>query len=205
MSVPMTGDQDAIRPVTLQGQIIVGALVAGLVTFSVIVTIMNIGSAPGPAAAGGPGAQGAVAAESPLPIITYVAIAFGAASLPMSFVVPGLVTKQQRRAFASAGTTASTSPAPPPGKRSDAAKAPLSGLPAAFLTELVIGAAMNEGAAFLALVAYLIEKNPIALALAGVLIAGVIARFPTAGRVERWIEQQRQKLGEDQLDARSSY
>ena len=74
--------------------------------------------------------------------------------------------------------------APTPGERSDAATTPLTGLPAAFLTQLIIGAAMNEGAAFFALVAYLIEKNPIALGLAVVLIAGVITRFPTAGRVE---------------------
>ena len=101
--------------------------------------------------------------------------------------------------------TASTSPAPTSGERSDAARPQLTGLPAAFLTQLIVGAAMNEGAAFFALVAYLIEKNPIALGLAVVLIAGVISRFPTTGRVERWIEQQQEKLREDQLDARSSY
>jgi hypothetical protein len=208
MSVPMPGDQDAIRSATLQGRIIVGALAAGLVMFLVISTIINILPTPGAAANGagnGPGAPGAVAAESPLPIITYAAVAFGAVLLPMSFVVPGLVAKQQRRAIANAGMTASASPAPTPGERSDAAKAPLSGLPAAFLTQLIIGAAIDEGAAFFALVAYLIEKNPIALAMAVVLIAGVIARFPTAGRVERWIEQQQEKLREEQLDARSSY
>jgi hypothetical protein len=202
MSVPMQGDQDGIRSATLQGQIIVGALVAGLVTFLMISTIINIGPTPRPAAADG---RGAIAAESPLPIITYAAVALGAVLLPMSFVVPGLVAKQQRRAIASAGMTASASPAPTPGGRSDAAKAPLSGLPAAFLTQLIIGAAIDEGAAFFALVAYLIEKNPIALAMAVALIAGVIARFPTTGRVERWIEQQQEKLREEQLDARSSY
>jgi hypothetical protein len=202
MSVSMPGDQDAIRSATLQGQIILGALVAGLVMFLVISTIIIIGLTPRPAAADG---RGAVAAESPLPIITYVAVAFGATLLPMSFVVPSLVAKQQRRALASAGMTASASPAPTRGGQSNAAMAPLTGLPAAFLSQLIIGAAINEGAAFLALVAYLLEKNPIALAMAVVLIAGVIARFPTAGRVERWIEQQQEKLREEQLDARSSY
>jgi hypothetical protein len=208
MSVPMPGEQDAIRSATLQGQIILGALAAGLVMFLVISTIINILPTLGVAANGagnGRGAPAAVAAESPLPIITSVAIAFGAVLLPVSFVVPGLVAKQQRRAFASAGMTASASPAPTPSGQSDTATAPLSGLPAAFLSQLIIGAAINEGAAFLALAAYLIEKNPIALAMAIVLIAGVIARFPTAGRVERWIEQQQEKLRKEQLDARSSY
>ena len=58
MSIPMPGDQEAIRPATLQGQIIVGALVAGLVTFLVIATVIDIGPKPAPAAAGGAGARG---------------------------------------------------------------------------------------------------------------------------------------------------
>jgi hypothetical protein len=196
MSVSMSGDPEAIRSATLQGQIIVGALAAGLITFLVIVNIIDIGTTAPRAAGGGPGAAGAVRVDAPVPIITYVAVAFGAVLLPISFVVPELVTKQQRVAFASAGTNASSSAGPTPGEQADAAGAPLTGLPAAFLTQLVLGAAMNEGAAFFALVAYLIEKNPIALALAVVLIAGVIFRFPTSGRVERWIEQQREKLRE---------
>ncbi len=196
MSTP--GEEDLIRAATLQGQIIIGALVTGLVIFLVIVNVIDLGLKPG---AGG---QGAVAADSPLPIITYVAVAFAAVVLPMSFVVPALVAKQQRQAIAGGKLTAGTQVAPTPGNGSNAAGTLLSGLPAAFLTQLVIGAAMDEGAAFFGLVAYLIEKNPIALVVGVVLIVGVIARFPTAGRVERWIEQQREKLREDQLDALSS-
>ena len=124
--------------------------------------------------------------------------------LPMSFVIPLLVAKQQRRAIASGKLTADSPINATPGKGANGAASSPGGLPVAFLTQLIVGAAMNEGAAFFALVAYLIEKNPIALAVAIVLIAGVIARFPTAGRVERWLEQQREKLREDQLDALSS-
>ena len=169
---PMRDDPDAIRAATLQGQIIIVALVAGLVTFLVIVTVIDIGH------------KAAGAADSPLPIITYAAVAFAAGMLPMSFVVPGLVTKQQRQAIASGKKTPGSPVAPTPGNGLKAAATPPGGLPAAFLAQLIIGAAMNEGAAFFALVAYLIEKNPIALAVAIVLIVDVIARFPTAGRVE---------------------
>jgi hypothetical protein len=204
MSIITPGDEQGIRSATLQGQIIVGALVAGLVTFLIIATMIDLGPRPGAAAGGGPGAAGVAATESPMPIITYLAVAFGVVLLPMSFIVPGRVAQQQRRAIASGKMPGSPSVAPTAGDQSAAATVPLSGLPAVFLTQLVVGAAMDEGAAFFALVAYLIEKNPIALALALVLIAGVIARFPTAGRVERWIEQQQEKLREDQLDALSS-
>ena len=58
MSVPIPGDPEAIRPATLQAQIIVGALVAGLVTFLVIVTIIDIGLKPASPAAGGGGPRG---------------------------------------------------------------------------------------------------------------------------------------------------
>lgn len=200
-SMPMPDNPDAIRAATLQGQIIIGALVAGLLTFLVIVTVLDTE----PKAGGGAGGQGAVAADASLPIITYVAVAFAAATLPMSFVIPLLVAKQQRQAIASGKLTARSPVGATPGKGTNGAASSLGGLPVAFLTQLIVGAAMNEGAAFFALVAYLIEKNPIALAVAIVLIAGVIARFPTAGRVERWLEQQREKLREDQLDALSSH
>ena len=136
-----------------------------------------------------------------MPIITYVAVAFGAMLLPMSFVVPVLVSKQQRQAMLSGKTTDGANPAIATGNRSDA---PIGGLPAAFLIQLIIGCAISEGAAFFALVAYLLEKNPLSLIMALMLIAAIIARFPTSGRVGRWIEQQEEKLRGEQLDALSS-
>ena len=139
-----------------------------------------------------------------MPIITYMAVAFAAISLPLSTIVPLVVTNQQRRAIAAGKSTGGAGSAPGDGDRSAASPTPMTGLPAAYLTQLIIGAAINEGAAFFALVAYLIEKNPIALAVAVVLIAGVATRFPTPGRVERWLEQQEEKLRDDQLDARYS-
>jgi hypothetical protein len=194
---PISGDQDAIRPIALQGQIIVAALLAGLLCFLVITTFIDLG--PKPAAA-----PGAAAPEPPMPIFTYLAVASGAMLLPMSFVVPVLVSKQQRQAMLSGKTTDGAIPATPTDNRSDAANAAIGGLPTAFLIQLIIGSAISEGAAFFALVAYLLEKNPLSLTMALMLIASIIARFPTSGRVGRWIEQQEEKLREEQLDALSS-
>ncbi len=64
----------------------------------------------------------------------------------------------------------------------------------AFQTSAIIGAALNEGPAFLAGVAYLIEQNPIALGVMLVLVAAMFVRIPTRDSVERWIEQQEEKL-----------
>ena len=51
-----------------------------------------------------------------------------------------------------------------------------------------------EGVAFFAGVAYFVSKNPIALGLALLLVGALILRFPTIGRVQRWIDQQQEKL-----------
>jgi hypothetical protein len=193
---PISGDQDAIRPIAIQGQIIVGGLLAGLLCFLVITTVIDVG--PKPAAA-----PGAAAVEPPMPIFTYLAVASGVMLLPMSFVVPVLVSKKQRQAMLSGQTAGGASPTTAPGVPWGA-KTPIGGFPAAFLIQLVMGCAISEGAAFFALVAYLLEKNPLALTMALVLIAAIISRFPTSGRVGRWIEQQEEKLREEQLDALSS-
>jgi hypothetical protein len=197
----MTSDQDAFRTVTRQGQIIVGALISGVVVFLVVAVVV------GPLAGVGAdaGAQPAGQLAQSVPILTYIALAVGAVCLSMSLIVPSLLAKQQRLAMAGGKSIPGQSPASTPAQRPEAVGTAPTGLSSVYLNQLIIGAAMNEGAAFFAGVAYLVEKNPIALAVALVLIAGLIARFPTASRVERWIEQQQEKLREDQLQARSAY
>jgi hypothetical protein len=197
MPVPMSDDPNAIRAATLQGQIIVGALIAGLVTFLVVVIVITMAVQPGAPGAVGPGAQPAHAADAPLPIITYLAVAMGAVLLPASFVVPVMVSRAQRRAIAAGKVDIMAIPNPPPGEGLPAVKNPVTGMPAIFLAQMIIGAAMAEGPGFFALIAYLVEKNPICLAMAVLLIIGVVVRFPTTGRVEAWCEQQREMLRAD--------
>ncbi len=201
LSMSMTSDQDAIRTVTRQGQIIVGALISGVLAFLVIATVVGPLAGVGADAAAQPAGQ---LAQS-VPILTYSALAVGAVCLSMSLIVPSLVAKQQRLAMAGGKSLPGQSPASTPPQGPEAVGTAPTGLSWVYLNQLIIGAAINEGAAFFAGVAYLVEKNPIALAVALVLIAGVIARFPTANRVERWIEQQQEKLREDLLQGRSAY
>jgi hypothetical protein len=63
--------------------------------------------------------------------------------------------------------------------------------------QLIVGAAISEGLAFFAGVAFFIERSPIALGAALVFVAALIARFPTHRRVQLWIEHQRDQLRRD--------
>ena len=206
MSMPTA--ENALQPVVRQGQIIVGALITGVSIFLVIASVVDLRpNHGGGAAAGGAAGAAAQAAAKPdqsLPFITYAALAYGAFSLPMSFIVPGLVAKQQRQAIAARKPAPDTHPASKPGNSPERTQPPTDGLAAAFLNQLIIGAAVAEGAAFFAGVAYMIEKSPIAIALGLVLVGTLVARFPTANRVERWIDLQQEKLREEQLGGLSS-
>jgi hypothetical protein len=66
-----------------------------------------------------------------------------------------------------------------------------------YSTQKIMGAAMNEGCAFFALIAYMIEGNAIALGLALLLIAGVALRFPRRDQVAAWIDDQLGRLDSD--------
>ena len=188
MAIPTPGDQEAIRPIVLQGQIIIGALLAGLLCFLVIVNVIDLGPPPGVAAA----AAGAGAVDRAMPIITYMAVAFAAISLPLSTIVPLVITNQQRRAIAAGKSTGSAVRRKrwrPIGRQPDPTHRLARGLfdPAHHrCRHQRRGRVLRSGRVS-------IEKNPIAIAVAVVLIAGVATRIPTPGRVERWLEQQ-QKL-----------
>jgi len=202
-------DQDTITNITRTSQIIVGALVTGVLTFLVVALLVDLrpDRQAGVQAEGGANANlpagGRVAPTDSL--LTYLAVGFAAILLPVSFVLPNFVTTQSCRAIAR-GAAAPPSPrnSAVPATGPQAAQTETGTLAALYLSNLIIGAALNEGLTFFATIAYLIEKNPIALGIALLLIAMLIARFPTAGRVERWIEQQRETLRNAGYIARSS-
>jgi hypothetical protein len=60
---------------------------------------------------------------------------------------------------------------------------------------------MLEGAAFFATIAYMLERNPIALATAIVLLGALVARFPTSDRVNAWLDRQLGLLQEERQSA----
>jgi hypothetical protein len=77
---------------------------------------------------------------------------------------------------------------------------------AAYQTTLVAGLAVLEGAAFLLIVAYLVEgsweKNWVPLVAAAGFIAFMATLFPSRPGIERWIAEQREKLRAEQSGRR---
>ena len=110
--------------------------------------------------------------------------------LPLSFIPPGFITAQNLRSGATAPLDSSSSPSKNPAVSPGQAVTPAG----AFQTSAIIGGALNEAPAFSVGIAYLIEQNPIALGVMFVMLAAIVFRFPTRGSVERWIEQQEEKL-----------
>jgi hypothetical protein len=168
-------------------QIIIFALTLGLVFFLAI--ILFIGNHPAPAPPR-PGDQPAQAS----PMISYMAVAVAVVAIPLSLLVPSLVVKTARKQIAQ-GTWR-----PPDRGTGTLPQGALSDtlcFAAVYQTSLIVGAALNEGAAFLALIAYMVEGLPAILGLAVLLIVGVAARFPTRARVEQWIDAQKELLLEE--------
>lgn len=193
-------EQDAIDKVTRTGQIIVGALIAGVVVLLAVASLIDVrpkaNAPPGAVAAAGADRNGTGS------LITYTALAFAAVLLPVSFVVPGLIAQQNRRAIAAGKWIPPGQGGPPDRQINPEALATDAGkLAVVYQVQHIIGAAMNEGVAFFAGIAYLVEKNPIALGLAVLLLGGLVVRFPTSGRVALWIDQQQQTLIQERQSA----
>ena len=176
-------DESTISRLTVALQVVVGALTAGLLVFLAIIAAIRAANEAKPL---GP----RVAA----PRVTPIAVGLAGAGLVASVLVPRAVVAGARRRIARGTWSRPVSrdggptllPAAPP---SDVAK-----LASVYQTQLMLGAVLTVGPAFLALIAYLLEGAPLALGAALALLVALIARFPTRARLEHWIEQQVQWL-----------
>jgi hypothetical protein len=184
------GDDAAIGKYARQARIIICALVAGVAVFLVIATVVDVR----PGAAAGAGGGGGPAPPQPAAdvgrVITWMAVGIAALALPLSFVVPVVITNQGRRAIA----TGKPAPAPNPDFGADTDQSDTGRLAGLYMNQLIIGAAQAEGAAFFTAIAYMLGKDPIALGAAIVLVAAILVRFPTDERVARWIDRQQELL-----------
>ena len=180
-------DPDALQPLTRTCQIIVAALIMGVVIFLAIILLFLPAQglmAPAP----GGGAPGPAPAEPALPLITYIAVAIGLADLALSFVVPSFSVAKLRRQIARGEL---------PKIKGDDTGA----LAQVYQTQLIIGAAMLEGGAFFAAIAYMLERQTMAAAMALVLLVVLAARFPTGDRIRAWLDHQLGLLQEERQSA----
>src|SRR5208337_4483998 len=151
-------DPDALQPIIRTCQIIVGALIMGVVTFLAIalfVTQVGVNPAQALPGEGAGGAAIAAAGNSSLPVITYLAVAVGLMDLVLSFVVPKMNADRARRQMALEGPSAITKGGPTEPKHLNPAGY-TGKLALIYQTQLIIFAGMREGAAFFATIAYMV-------------------------------------------------
>jgi hypothetical protein len=169
--------QESVGKFTLTLQVFVAALVAGHLFFLAIVLLV-VGVANHP-----PG------------LFTAMAAALTCAILIARAVVPRVLVAAARRQIL-AGTFRVSG-----GGRGQrvAAGDDAHCLLAVFQQKTIVGAAMLEGCAFFATIAYHVEGSLPSLGLAVALLLGVAAHFPTQARVTDWVGRQLELLEQERI------
>jgi hypothetical protein len=176
----MTDPNDPVSPRrVLTMQIIVGALMTGVLAFLVIVLGMTLGQE--------------LPARGSLPVVSLVSVAMLAVNALLSWVLPDVMTNRAVRQIA-AGTWAPPPNLAPSLYATDAAK-----LLVVRQTTLLIAAALLESVGFLGCIAYLLEQQPFALAVVAASLVAPAALFPTVGRVRAWVERRLDQIAELRL------
>ncbi len=122
--------------------------------------------------------------------LSLVAVLLLVACGAVSVLLPRLLTQSALRKIAR-GIWQPPPQANPADYASDAAR-----LLAVRQTSLIVGLAPLEGAALFGCIAYMMERQPLALAVVGVALLLILIQFPTQGREEAWLERQTEWLAE---------
>jgi len=176
---------DAVQTVTRTAQILVAAMAGGPLLFLAVVLLVIEPTGPPP----GPNQGNPLG----LPLLTLLATVFAIGALFLSFVAPGMVVGNGLKQIAERppGDPAPTDPwkeGPTLPSNDVGALLPL------FQTQLIIASALIEGAAFFALIAYMLERHPLALGITAFLIATLLSWLPTLDRVHAWLDDQSARL-----------
>lgn len=173
---------EAVQSITRVSQIIVGAMVGGLLFFLAMVLV--IGRDEPPADWNGPTGP---------PMLTVVAFFIASAGLVLTFLAPSFVVAKGLKRLARLGPEDLAMQ--DPWKEGGALPATdVGALLQLFQTQTIIAAALAEGPAFLALIAYMIDGGPLPLGISGLLIVAMMVRFPTIDRVHVWLDEQLARL-----------
>ncbi len=168
-------------------QFIVAALAMGVILFLALVLFLGLGK------------------ETPAddtdrqPIITYVALAYGLAAFVAGPVVSTVIATASRRKLA-AGQPRPDAPAPTTADPA-AGRSLTEGLTGIFVVKTIIAAAVYEGAALFLCVAYMLDCNPLSAILAALLAVGILMQIPTRDRAQRWLDDQRRQVEQDQVSS----
>jgi hypothetical protein len=187
-------------------QIIIAALLMGPLPVLAIALLI------GPLAVQrGGGAAAGAAARAPGPpddalalIFNGLVIAFGSLAIVMSFILPRVVSANGRKAAVKRSLVPNTAGVPGKGAKLQAIEEARVSLLPQFNAQLIVGAAILEGATFFAAVTTLLIGGLIAPGIAIVLMIVLIARFPTEARAQLWLDQQCEKLRDEEFSAAAS-
>ncbi len=196
--------KDPTAMVVLASQIITGALIAGPIPVLIIAFFIGpiLGQPPpGAGQPGGAAAAGQVPEGSFQTILSYAAIGAGALAILLSSIAPRLISSSASK------SVAPSTPAAQPGKSAGKGKRPgpqtadelRAKLLPQFQAQLIVRAAVLEGAAFFGAVAYLLTGNPVPACVTVALLVPMLVDFPTRTKVESWLERQQEKLRDDEF------
>lgn len=156
-------------------QIIAFSLMAGVAFFAAVAVFLQNGD-------GGEQLENTPVAT----FLTYPAVFLAAAAVVARLMIPRLVVSQRL-----AGLGKPETPVHEAGQRVT--------LLEIYQTRMIVEMALLEGAAFFALVAFIVEGRWAAFAAAAALWVIMVLSFPTRSTVEQWVTDQRMEI-----DARSA-
>ena len=162
-------------------QLIIVALTMGASIFIAVITFLPIGK------------SNSRNGEDESTSLTLVAVAGGVMSVPLAVLLSAVIVKSGRDKIAKtsarpAGSETRTSGSSEP----DTAKQ----LQALFAAKTMLAASQFEGVALLSGIAYMQERNVLALVVAGLMVMCVISQIPTRDCIGHWIENQSRRIEE---------
>ena len=146
-------------------QIIALALVIGVLLFLGVVLFTTQGNLNGK-----PG------------VLTMIGAVIGLVMVVNQFVIPGMIVKSQLKQAAT------------PGSRQIDHAEKIAWLLGIYQTQLIVGLALLEGAAFLNLVIMMLERCLGTLGVVGLLLGLILKKFPTRDKVSFWVQDKLRDL-----------
>ena len=161
-----TGLPGAMFDASLRGmQIIAGALMMGVLMFLGVVLVATAGKFDGQPE-----------------MITMIASGFAFLMLVNHFVIPPIIIRAQLKQAIAAGMH----------QRPDEER--IQECCGIYQTQMIVGFALLEGAAFFNLVAMMVEHCAASIAVVTLLLLLMVAKFPTRDKVSFWVQDKLREL-----------
>jgi hypothetical protein len=164
-------------------RILVLAMALGVAVFAIVAVIQNI--------------HKPLVVAGRLQPFNIVLLGMGLAAIPLGLVLPAMIASSNRGTPNKDAPNRGASPAlAAPAKTPNEARR--MAIQQRIQTSTIIVCAIFEGGAFANLVGYLQTGELLHLIVAGVLLLGILSRFPTAGAYERQIEDELRRMQDEE-------